>query len=544
MKSIKVRYRIPLGIHDILKRKQLKSSRSIHVIPSDIGKQEGREPSHIIFLKKLNEVSPTFHQQMTKTIVECLKLIINNTSVDLKEDELVKFISLLNDLDTFNINHLEVGDNFIRCKIDEESGQIKIDFNERDIFIDVHRENPLAASIVAATLEKLDRIFLDMEHNRIVYKYITENGATKVFSNKSGQWKHAMNVFLGFDIGSVSTNVAVIDEHQHVMETVYTYTRGRVLDAIKTSLREIQTQLPSNINILGVGVTGSSGELAKKILGADVYKTEIYSHAAATIHQIPEVRTILEIGGQDSKVIYVNNKIPEKSKMNEWCGAGTGAMLDAQAYRLGIPIQEFGDYALKATKSIDFRTRCGVFMDSCMIDAQAKGYPIEVIVSGLCKACAHNFVGTLGINRKTLEYPIAFQGGVAANKGVKKELEDYISKGKGEKCELIVPICHDVMGAIGMSLIVQKLFAKRQQSTNFRGFEDVLNITSEIAECNFENCPKNKKEDETICDIVLLKINKETIASIGACPEYEEELLNEYSSSESGDDFVASESAA
>ncbi len=543
MRSVKVRYRVPLGIQDILKRKQPKASKNIHVISSEARKHENREPSHVIFLKKLSEVTPTFNHQMTKTIVECLKLIISNTSVDLKEDELVKFISLLNDLDTFNINHLEVGHNFIRCRIGEESGQIKIDFNEKDIFFDVHRDNPLPAGNVASTLEKLDKIFLDMEKNRVVYKYITENGETKVFSNQSGQWKHAMNVFLGFDIGSVSTNVAVIDEHQHVIETVYTYTRGRVLDAIKTSLREIQAKLPSNINILGVGVTGSSGELAKKILGADVYKTEIYSHAAATIHQIPEVRTILEIGGQDSKVIYVNNKIPEKSKMNEWCGAGTGAMLDAQAYRLGIPIQEFGDYALKATKSIDFRTRCGVFMDSCMIDAQAKGYPIEVIVSGLCKACAHNFVGTLGINRKTLESPIAFQGGVAANKGVKKELEDYISKGKGEKCELIVPICHDVMGAIGMSLIVHKLYAKRQQPTNFRGFEDVLNITSEIAECQYDKCPKNKKEDETICDIVLLKINNETIASIGACPEYEAEFIND-DASESEERRIAGESAA
>lgn len=543
MKKVYVRYRVPLGIDNILKRKQLKETKKTHPSSSGIEKQEQKESAMLNLITELEAVSLTFTQQMTKTIVECLKLIIVDTTVDLKEDEILQFIELLNDLDTFNINHLEVTNNFIRCKAEEESGQIKIDFDEKDIFFEVERDNPLPSGKVAAALDKLDRVFREMDKNRVVYKYITENGSTKVFSNRSGQWKHPMNVFLGFDIGSVSTNVAVIDEHQHIMETVYTYTRGRVLDAIKTSLKEIQAKLPSNINILGVGVTGSSGELAKKILGADVYKTEIYSHAAATIHQIPDVRTILEIGGQDSKVIYVNNKIPEKSKMNEWCGAGTGAMLDAQAYRLGIPIQEFGDYALRATKSIDFRTRCGVFMDSCMIDAQAKGYPIEVIVSGLCKACAHNFVGTLGINRKTLEFPIAFQGGVAANKGVKQELEDYISKGKGEKCELIIPICHDVMGAIGMALIVHKLYGKRQQPTNFRGFEDVMNITSEIAECQYDKCPKNKKEDETICDIVLLKIDNETIASIGACPEFETEIT-EGASSEGLDGFSARESVA
>ena len=122
--------------------------------------------------------------------------------------------------------------------------------------------------------------------------------------------------FIGIDVGSVSTNVIFLDDSENVIETVYTYTRGRVLDAIKTSFSEIQERLPNNTEILGVGVTGSSGELAKLILNADLYRTEIYSHAAATIHQIPDVKTIMEIGGRDSKVIYVNNGIPEKSKMN------------------------------------------------------------------------------------------------------------------------------------------------------------------------------------------------------------------------------------
>jgi predicted CoA-substrate-specific enzyme activase len=304
---------------------------------------------------------------------------------------------------------------------------------------------------------------------------------------------------------------------------VYTYTRGRVLDAIKNGLKEMMAKLPANAQILGVGVTGSSGELAKSILNADIYKTEIYSHAAATINQIPDVKTILEIGGQDSKVIYVNNGIPEKSKMNEWCGAGTGAMLDAQANRLGLSIQEFSEMAVKARKSIDFRTRCGVFMDSCMIDAQAKGYPIEVIIRGLCNACAHNFISTLGINRKSIEQPIAFQGGVSANKGVRKELEDYISEAKGEKVHLIVPLHHDVMGAIGMALIVGKMHQKTGRTTSFRGLDEIEKITPEIKECDLTECPKNLGTDRR-CDIVKLRIGAATIAAVGACEDYYKSL--------------------
>ncbi|MBN1470226.1 MAG: hypothetical protein JW925_00470 [Syntrophaceae bacterium] len=526
MKSINVCYRIPIGIHDIFKRQQ-KGKK----------KQEQVDIHNADLIIKLNTIARPLKQQITITIMDLLKSIINNTAINMKEDELDKFVSILEeDLEVLEIKYLEVGSNFFRCKIDEELCHIKLHYDQKDIILDIERDNPQPSGHVARIIEKLDKTFLEMEKRRLVYKYITEKEKTLAFSNKGGKWKEPMHVFLGLDVGSVSTNLAVVDEKQNVLESVYTYTRGRVLDAIKTAFKEIKTKLPENAKVLGVGVTGSSGELAKKILNADVYKTEIYSHAAATIHQIPEVRTILEIGGQDSKVIYVNNKIPEKSKMNEWCGAGTGAMLDAQAYRLGIDIKDFGDYALKAKKSIDFRTRCGVFMDSCMIDAQAKGYPVEVIVAGLCKACAHNFIGTLGINRKTLETPVAFQGGVAANKGVKKELEEYISQAKGEKIELIVPVCHDVMGAIGMALIVQKAYEKRQEPTTFRGFDDLFKINAELAECNYDKCPQNKKEDET-CDIFLLKINNETIAAVGACEEYEAVLSQSPGSGKKAADY-------
>lgn len=357
-----------------------------------------------------------------------------------------------------------------------------------------------------------------------VYKYQYEGSSFTVYSYADGEFKEPLSGFIGVDVGSVSTNVVFVDSNYNVIELVYAYTRGRVLDALKLSFTELEKKLPGNVRILGVGVTGSSGELAKSILKADLYKTEIYSHAAATIHQLPDVKSILEIGGQDSKVIYVNNRIPEKSKMNEWCGAGTGAMLDAEAGRMGIDIGDLGDYALKAKKAINFRTRCGVFMASCMIDAQAHGYPIEVIIAGLCKACASNYINTLGINRKTLDHPIVFQGGVASNKGVRKQLEDYISEAQGRPCTLVIPVYHHVMGAIGMGIIACRNFEKNRTGTGFRGFDGIRNIISDLVICDHSACTRYSNP-ESFCDIIKLRIGDTTIATIGACDEYQHEQL-------------------
>lgn len=510
-------YRIPFGFSNILDRKTAHDESS---------QKKERTNGNVELVKQINKISPDLKQPVTQAIMMLIRSILVDSPLRFYDEELVLVASLLqHDIDSLDIKSIEISENYFKIKVAKETVGIHINFDQTDIIVKLVRETPQPTGAVQDILDKLDHIFLDMHSNRLVYKYVSTNGHADAYSNTGGAWDSEMRGYIGVDVGSMSTNVVFTDAQKNVIETVYTYTRGRVLDALKTGLKEIQGNLPKNVTVLGVGVTGSSGELAKMILNADVYKTEIYSHAAATIHQIPNVGTILEIGGQDSKVIYVKDGVPEKSKMNEWCGAGTGAMLDAQANRLGIPIKEFGEYALRAKKSVDFRTRCGVFMDSCMIDAQAKGYPIEVIVSGLCKACAHNFISTLGINRKSLVQPIAFQGGVANNVGVKKELEDYIVRGRKEDIKLIVPLFNNVMGALGMSLIVDKYLARRKKETSFRGFEEVYRIFSEVVECDAETCPKNL-DKRNLCDVVVLRSEGKPIATIGACKEYDEIVLS------------------
>ncbi len=508
MNNYHITYRVPFGFNDILKKRKIKSMNT----------------EKVDLLQKFNFITAGFPQILTLEIVKRFRLMFINVPIQPSENDTKTIIHFFKDvLDTFPVSFHCISPETINVSTNDDNASVTLSYNETDLTLSVTIKDLQLDKHIKTMATKLDEMLSSFDF--LVYKYCHENEKTLAFSNTGKSWNHKMHGFIGVDVGSVSTNVIFLDQYDNVIETVYTYTRGRVLDAIKTSFMKLQQMLPVNAVILGVGTTGSSGEMAKSILNADTYRTEIYSHAAATIHQIPDVQTILEIGGQDSKVIYINNGIPEKSKMNEWCGAGTGAMLDAQANRLGIPIEKFGDYALTAIKSIDFRTRCGVFMDSCMIDAQAKGYPIETIIAGLCKACAKNFVNTLGISRKTLGSPIIFQGGVSANKGVKRELEKYIAEARGgEEPELIVPLYHDVMGAIGMALIVSRLHKKRNIVTSFRGFEDIYRITSNIIQCEYHECPKRLPK-ENYCDLVKLQIDKKTIAAIGACDDYHEETV-------------------
>ena len=153
--------------------------------------------------------------------------------------------------------------------------------------------------------------------------------------------------YLGVDVGSVSTDLALLDSFGNLVEKVYLRTRGKPVEVLKEGLKILEDKYPG-LEIDGVGTTGSGRALAGVVLGADVVKNEISAHAVAASRIIPDVKTVLEIGGQDSKIIIIRDGIPVDFAMNSVCAAGTGSFLDQQAARLEIPIEEFGNYALKA----------------------------------------------------------------------------------------------------------------------------------------------------------------------------------------------------
>jgi predicted CoA-substrate-specific enzyme activase len=317
-----------------------------------------------------------------------------------------------------------------------------------------------------------------------------------------------MKGYLGVDVGSVSTNLVMIDSRNRVIAYEYLRTKGDPIKAVQAGLLQLSGNLPEDIEVCGVGTTGSARYLSGVIVGADIIKNEITAHAVAAIHVIPEVRTVLEIGGQDSKLIVVREGIVVDFAMNTVCAAGTGSFLDHQASRLGIPIEEFGDYALKADKPAQIAGRCTVFAESDMIHKQQIGHRAENIIYGLCQALVRNFINNLAKGKKLLP-PIVFQGGVAANKGLKRAFEETL------KTEIIIPDkYHHVMGAVGAALLAHEEITDNNKETYFRGFE--------TAQERFETSSFHCKGCENNCEIIGTELEGEVLARWGSrCGKWE-----------------------
>lgn len=275
----------------------------------------------------------------------------------------------------------------------------------------------------------------------------------------------ASKYFLGVDVGSVSTNIVLIAEDNTVVEAMYLRTQGRPMQTIQEGLKALRERIGNSAQIIGVGTTGSARQLAATLLGADVVKNEITAHAVAASRQYPEVKTILEIGGQDSKIIILRDGVVVDFAMNTVCAAGTGSFLDQQAARLGIPIEQFGPIALHAEHPVRIAGRCSVFAESDMIHKQQLGHQLPDILAGLCQAMVRNYLNNVGKNKEILG-PILFQGGVAANPGIRKAFETELG------LEVIVPEHFSVMGALGAAYLAQeKITQKKGLVSKFRGLQ-------------------------------------------------------------------------
>ena len=258
-----------------------------------------------------------------------------------------------------------------------------------------------------------------------------------------------MKAFLGIDTGSISTKGVVIDEQRNIIARSYLWTEGNPTVAARKVADELHEQLQEggyNVEVMAVGTTGSARRLVGAILGATVVKNEITAHAVGTTHLHPDVRTILEIGGQDSKIICIDGGIATDYAMNTLCAAGTGSFLSSQAHRLGVAVEEFGDIALTSQHPASIAARCTVFADSDLVHKIQVGYPREDIIAGLCKAVAVNYLNNVGKGKK-ITAPVVFQGGVSKNVGVVKAFEDALGMNV-----LVDPDGH-LMGAYGAALL-------------------------------------------------------------------------------------------
>ena len=271
-----------------------------------------------------------------------------------------------------------------------------------------------------------------------------------------------MKAYLGIDVGSVSINIVVISEAGEVITGLYLRTEGKPIQVIQEGLKQVSEKIPPGFEIAGVGSTGSGRQLAGIMVGADIVKNEITAHAVAASMIVPDVQTVFEIGGQDSKIIILREGIVTDFAMNTVCAAGTGSFLDQQASRLNIPITQFGDLALQSSTQVRIAGRCTVFAESDMIHKQQMGYQIPDIIYGLCEALVRNYLNNVG-KGKEIQSPILFQGGVAANVGIKMAFEKALG------VPVLIPKYFNIMGAIGAAQLAREEVQNGQ--TSFKGFK-------------------------------------------------------------------------
>ena len=310
--------------------------------------------------------------------------------------------------------------------------------------------------------------------------------------------------YLGIDIGSISTKAVLLDEDDNIISSCYLWTEGSPINAVKNVLKEILKD-SKDIKIVGVGTTGSARRLIGSILNANVIKNEITAHAIGTSHYYKDVRTIIEIGGQDSKIILLENGLVTDYAMNTLCAAGTGAFLSSQAKRLGIKVEDMGKIALLSKSPAKLAARCTVFAESDLVHKAQIGYTKEDLVAGLCNSVASNYIHNVAKGKKIYN-PIIFQGGVSKNIGVKKAFEDIL------QTEITTSDKGHLMGAIGIALL-SKLEPERKYSF------DLNNFSYTTSSVNCEGCPNN-------CEIILIKNKDKVIDGGGNRCQKGEKLIN------------------
>ena len=324
----------------------------------------------------------------------------------------------------------------------------------------------------------------------------------------NGQTKYP--VYLGIDVGSLSTNVVLIDDFNNVIARKYLPTASRPLEAIKRGLQEIYEEVGTKVEIKAAGTTGSGRYLTGDFIGADVIQNEITAQATAAITHDPTVDTIFEIGGQDSKYISIENGVVVDFEMNKVCAAGTGSFLEEQAEKLDINIiEEFGTLALNSEKPTSLGCRCTVFIESDLNANQQRGEKNANLVGGLAYSIVNNYIQKVVGSRKIGD-KIFFQGGVANNKGVVAAFEQITGK------PIIIPLNFDVTGAIGMAIIAREKVQETGQ-TKFKGFE-VRNasFTLDKFTCKDKDC-------HDLCEIRMVKVagEKKPFCYGGRCEKYE-----------------------
>lgn len=312
---------------------------------------------------------------------------------------------------------------------------------------------------------------------------------------------------MGIDIGSISTKGVIIDEYDNILASSYLYTEGNPIKAVKDVVKNMRDEIDlTKYQVVSVGTTGSARKLIGIMLGAETIKNEITAHAIGTIRVYPNVKTIFEIGGQDSKITLVNNGVVTDYAMNTLCAAGTGAFISSLAKRLNVRIEDVANVAFNSQNKVNIAARCTVFAESDLIHKIQLGYKKEDILAGVCRAIATNYINNVGKGKK-IQAPIVFNGGVSKNAAVVRAFEEIT----GEK--IIVNKNSHLMGAFGIAVMARE--SKKEKVFDFN--IDEYNMETKIASCG--KCANN-------CNIITVYKNNNLIDHWGNRCSHGDELKN------------------
>ncbi len=321
--------------------------------------------------------------------------------------------------------------------------------------------------------------------------------------------------YLGVDVGSTSTKAVILDESgKTVLAKHYLMTAGRPIDAVKEVFRGLLNKGAGLVNIVGVGVTGSGRYLIGSLIGADLIKNEITAQTRAAAEIDPEA-DIIEIGGQDSKLVIKRNNIVVDYQMNKACAAGTGSFIDELAEMLDISVKdgEFANLAFESPFTIDLGTRCAAFMGQAVASAQQEGMPLPVITASLANAIAKNYLSKVVGNRK-LSNKVILTGAVFYNRAVVSAFQQQLK----EKT-LTVAEHKEVSGAIGAAHLAKE--AQSGLKSGFKGFQQVVDSDSNLSTFICKNCDNN-------CTITRMQMPNEKATFYGSrCDHYDSTINQE-----------------
>ncbi len=318
---------------------------------------------------------------------------------------------------------------------------------------------------------------------------------------------------LGLDVGSTTTKgVLIRTTDDRIVASSYLYTHGNPVKAAIDVYTELLNKLKNPVTIIGLGITGSGRHIAALHSNSKCVINEISAHAKASVFFDPEVDTIFEIGGQDAKYTYINNKVPADYAMNEACSAGTGSFIQEAAWEtLKIELKDIEPKAFSAAMPLNFRDQCSALIGSDIKSALQENYSHNDIIAGLVYSICMNYINRVK-GRRPVGNKILMQGGVCYNKAIPVAMAAVTGK------PIIVPPSPGLMGAFGTALIVKEKLEHGEINKQIFNLEELIN--REFSSGKSFICKDKASGCDRKCEINTFKVNGKIIAFGGACNKY------------------------